>query len=73
MNNITKNNITENNPVEDELNAIRIKLYEQTKDMTSEEQVEFFSKTAKEGLARHGIKPRYKEARFTEHKSGGIP
>jgi len=44
---------------EDELNAIRIKLYMQTKDMTSDEQVAFFSKLARDGLARHGIKPRY--------------
>jgi hypothetical protein len=58
-----------NNPVEDELNAIRIKLNEQTKDMTSEEQVEFFSKMAKEGLARHGIKARYAEAPLAQQKA----
>ena len=48
-----------NNPVEDELNAIRIKLYEQTKDMTSQEQVAFFNKMVKEGLARRGMTIRY--------------
>jgi hypothetical protein len=52
----------ENNPVEDELNAIRIKLYEQTKDMTSSEQTAFFSDMVKEGFARHGITPRYAAA-----------
>ena len=44
---------------EEELNAIRIKLYEQTKDMTSEEQVAFFSNMVKEGFLRHGISSRY--------------
>ena len=48
------------------LNAIRIKLYEQTKDMTSEEQVEFLNRMADEGLARHGIKLRYAEAPSTK-------
>jgi len=50
------------NPVEDELNTIRIHLYEQTKDMTSEEQVAFFRKMAEEGLAKHGLKLRYADA-----------
>ena len=53
--------IMKSSPAEDELNAIRIKLHLQTKDMTSDEQVAFFSKLAKEGLAKHGIKPRYAE------------
>ena len=53
------NEIMKNNPVEDEVDAIRIKLYEQTKDMTSDEQIAFFSNLAKDGFARHGIKPRY--------------
>jgi hypothetical protein len=48
-----------NSPVEDELNAIRIKLHEQTKDMTTQERVAFFNKMAQEGLARHGIKTHY--------------
>jgi len=47
------------NPVEDELDAIRIKLYEQTKDMTPEEQTVFFRKLAQEAFAKHGITPRY--------------
>jgi hypothetical protein len=54
-------NTAKNNPVEDELNAIRIKLYEQTKDMTTQEQTAFFHKMAQEGLARHGIKVKYAE------------
>ena len=44
------------NPVEDELNAIRIKLYEETKDMTSAEQVAYMSKKAEDGLRRRGYK-----------------
>ncbi|MDR1132504.1 MAG: hypothetical protein LBL15_08815 [Oscillospiraceae bacterium] len=48
-----------NNPVEDELNAIRIKLYEQTKDMMTQERVAFFNKMAQERFARHGIKANY--------------
>ncbi|MDR3365065.1 MAG: hypothetical protein LBS91_09030 [Clostridiales Family XIII bacterium] len=48
-----------NNPIEDELNAIRVKLYEQTKDMTTPEQTAFFHKMAQDGLARHGIKAKY--------------
>ena len=55
------NRTMKSNPVEDELDAIRIKLYEQTKDMTSEEQITFFRKMVNEGLARHGIKARYAE------------
>lgn len=47
------------NSVEDEINATRIKLYEQTKDMTTEERVAFFNKGAKEILKKHGIKARY--------------
>ena len=50
------NNTTIYNPVEDELNAIRIKIYEQTKDMTSEEQVDYFSTRTREAFAKYGIK-----------------
>jgi hypothetical protein len=53
------NNTLKSNPVEDELDAIRIKLYEQTKDMTSEERVAYFNKMVKDGLAKHGIKLPY--------------
>ena len=47
------------NPVEDEIDAIRIKLYEQTKDMTVSEQTAFFRKMVQEGIERHGIKVNY--------------
>ncbi|MDR1328254.1 MAG: hypothetical protein LBK23_01475 [Oscillospiraceae bacterium] len=47
------------NPFEDELDSIRIKLYEQTKDMTRHERVTFFHDMAKEGFERHGLTPRY--------------
>jgi len=63
------NNITKNSSIEDELDAIRIKLYEQTKDMTSEEEAEFYNKMAKEELERHGIKPRYAEAPPTQQRA----
>jgi hypothetical protein len=43
-------------PIEDELDAIRIKLYEKTKDMTTGERVRFLNKSAEDALRRHGIK-----------------
>jgi hypothetical protein len=49
-------NTGKSNPVEDELNAIRIKLYEETKDMTTEERIAFFNDGAREAFAKHGIK-----------------
>jgi len=56
------NNTVQNNDIEQELNAIRIKLYEQTKNMTTDDRVAFLSQMAKDGLARHGIKVRYADA-----------
>ena len=50
-----------NNDLEDQLDAIRIKLYEQTKDMSSEEQVAFFNNKGRDVLARHGIKAKIVE------------
>ena len=50
-----------NDELEQELDAIRAKLYEQTKDMTSEEQIIFFRTMVKDGFARHGISARYEE------------
>lgn len=50
-----------NNELERQLDATRIKLYERTKDMTTEERVAFFNNGAKEILERHGIKARYAE------------
>ena len=55
------NKTMKNNELEQELNIIRIKLYEQTKDMTSQEQIIFFNNMVKEGLARHGIKAKITE------------
>jgi len=54
---------TKFNTVEDEINAIRIKLYEQTKDMTTQERVDFLNKIVKEGLERYGIKAKYEYER----------
>ncbi|MDR3313302.1 MAG: hypothetical protein LBS96_02465 [Oscillospiraceae bacterium] len=53
------NNPTKKNSAEDEINAIRIKLYEQTKNMTAEEQTVFFNNKMKDGFAKHGITPCY--------------
>ena len=46
---------TKINPVEDELDTIRIKIYEQTKDMTSAERVEYFNRRTREAFAQYGI------------------
>ncbi|MDR1330104.1 MAG: hypothetical protein LBK23_10945 [Oscillospiraceae bacterium] len=53
------NKTTKSDTVEEEMNAIRVKLYEQTKDMTVQEQTVFFRKMVQEGLVRHGINVRY--------------
>ena len=50
------NKTMRNNDLERELNATRIKLYEQTKHMTTQERVAFLNKMAMDGMARHGIK-----------------
>jgi hypothetical protein len=49
-------NKTTSKPVEDELDAIRIKLHEETKDMSSADQVAYMRKKAEDGLHRHGYK-----------------
>jgi hypothetical protein len=46
-----------NNPVEDELDAIRIDLYEQTKNMSPSERVAHLRKLADQANAEFGIKP----------------
>ena len=51
-----------NDDFEQELDAIRAKLYEQTKDMTSEEQIIFFRTMVKDGFTRHGINAHYVDA-----------
>jgi len=45
-----------NDELEMQLDATRIKLYEQTKDMTTQERVAFFNNRGKEILKRHGLK-----------------
>jgi hypothetical protein len=50
------NNNPKNDTLEQELDATRIKLYEQTKDMTTQERVAFFNNKGMEILKRHGIK-----------------
>jgi len=45
-----------NDALEKQLDATRIKLYEMTKDMTTEERVAFFNKRGQEILKRHGLK-----------------
>ena len=49
------------NDLEQEINATRIKLYEQTKTMTTQERVAFLNKTAIDGMVRHGIKTKMTE------------
>jgi hypothetical protein len=46
-----------NNPVEDELNAIRMRHYEQTKGMTTGEYVAYMNRRGEEILKPYGIKP----------------
>ena len=45
-----------NDPLEEQLNATRIKIYELTKGMTSEEQVAYFNKRGEEILKKYGLK-----------------
>jgi hypothetical protein len=44
------------NTIEEELDAIRLKLYEETKDMTTSERVAFINERAARTLKDHGIK-----------------
>ena len=62
------NNAIQNSDLEQELNAIRIKLYEQTKDMTTQERVAFLNKKAIDGLTRHGIKAKMTEMPVVRRK-----
>jgi hypothetical protein len=43
-------------PAEQELNAIRLKNYERTKDMTASERANYLHKKVEDGLRRHGYK-----------------
>ena len=55
------NEIMRNSDLEEQLNATRIRLYEQTKDMTTQERVTFFNDKGRNVLARHGIKAKIME------------
>ena len=54
-------NTVKNNDLEQELNTTRIKFYEQTKNMTTQERVIFFNNKGRDVLARHGIKAKIVE------------
>ena len=54
-------NTVMNNDLEQELNATRIKLYEQTKNMTTQERVAFFNNKGRDVLDRYGIKAKIEE------------
>ena len=45
-----------NNELEAQIDVTRIRLYEIIKDMTAEEQAEFFNNRGQEILHRHGLK-----------------
>jgi len=47
--------LRDNNPIEDELDAIRIKIYEHTKHMSSAERVEYFNRRTQEVFKEFGI------------------
>ena len=47
------------NPIEDELDVIRIRHYEQTKNMTTEERVAYENNKAEQILKPYGIQPVY--------------
>ena len=55
------NEAMKNNDLEEQLNATRIKLYEQTRDMTTQERVAFFNDKGRDVLVRHGIKTKITE------------
>jgi hypothetical protein len=61
-----------NNTVEDEIDAIRIELYEQTKDMTKGDRVAFIKREVVEGLKRHGIQAPIIESADTEDEIAKI-
>ena len=50
-----------NDTLESELNDTRIRLYEQTKNMTTQERVAFINNGARTILARYGIKANFAE------------
>ena len=51
------NKAMNNNPVEDELDAIRIELYERTKNMSSEERIDYLRQLVAPIHKEFGITP----------------
>jgi len=50
--------------IEDEINAIRLRIHERTKDMTTEEHTEYYRKSFEETAKIYGLKsvpPLYKK------------
>lgn len=45
-----------NNDLEEQINTTRIKLHEQTKNMTTQERVDYLNNKGKDILVRYGIK-----------------
>lgn len=50
--NTNKNNLVD---LEDEIDAIRIKLYEKTKDMTADEEADYINRRARDIIKEHGL------------------
>jgi len=44
------------NTIEDDIDRIRLQIYEETKDMTDAQYVEHINKSVRAGVARHGFK-----------------
>ena len=44
------------NTIEDQIDAIRIKIYEETKDMTSREVSDYYRKSGEAAAKKHGLK-----------------
>ena len=43
-------------PIEQEINQIRLNIYEKTKDMTPEELTEYYRKSGEESAKKYGFK-----------------
>ena len=44
------------NPIEQEINQIRLRIYEKTKDMTPAELTEYYRKSGEESAKKYGFK-----------------
>lgn len=56
-----------NNAVEDEIDAIRISIYEKTKNMTTAERVDYFNRRTREIAKKEGLDIKFAKA------PGGTP